>query len=76
MFISTAVSALKTTFVKIITRQIHWSIRISLFGLVSTNVHVVSTNVYFLHGEVPCKSDEISKAKLEIEIKSIRYILL
>ena len=60
LFISTAVSALKTTFAKIITRQIHWSIRISLFGLVSTNVHVVFTNVYFLNGEVPCKSDEIS----------------
>ena len=60
LFISTAVSALKTTFAKIITRQIHWSIRISLFGLVSTNVHVMSTHVYFLNGEVPCKSDEIS----------------
>ena len=48
-----------------------WSIRISLFGLVSTNVHVVSTNVHFVDGDVSCKSDEISlvnRAKLEIEI--------
>ena len=54
-------------------------VRISLFGFrVSTNVHIVSTNVYFVGGDVPCKSDEISqvnRAKLAIEIKSIRYIL-
>ena len=63
LLISVSVLGLKTTFSKMITKNYTISsIRILLFGLVSTNTHVlmycietckVSTNVYFIGGHVP-----------------------